>query len=52
MNAPTPGQTIGPFYHYALPYPADRDLVPPGAPGAIQLHGTVRDAPETPHQTP
>ena len=30
--APTPGQTIGPFYGYALPYPGDSELVPPGAP--------------------
>ena len=25
---PTPGQTIGPFYGYALPYPGDDELVP------------------------
>ena len=31
--APTPGQTIGPFFHYALPFDHDRELVPPGAPG-------------------
>jgi protocatechuate 3,4-dioxygenase alpha subunit len=40
---PTPGQTIGPFYGYALPYPGDSHLVPPGSPGAIRLHGTVFD---------
>ena len=39
----TPGQTVGPFFHYALPYDGDRDLVAPGAPGAVRLHGTVRD---------
>lgn len=39
----TPGQTVGPFFHYALPYPGDRDLVAPGAPGAVRLHGTVYD---------
>ncbi|MDG6107236.1 protocatechuate 3,4-dioxygenase subunit alpha [Dactylosporangium aurantiacum] len=42
MN-PTPGQTIGPFYGYALPYPGDHELVPPDHPAAIRLHGTVFD---------
>lgn len=41
--APTPGQTIGPFYGYALPYPGDSELVPPGHRDAIRLHGTVYD---------
>ena len=41
--APTPGQTVGPFFHYALPYDGDRHLVPPGSPGAIRLHGDVLD---------
>jgi protocatechuate 3,4-dioxygenase alpha subunit len=41
--APTPGQTVGPFYGYALPFPDDSRLVPPGSPGAVRLHGTVRD---------
>ena len=40
---PTPGQTVGPFFGYALPYPHDAELVPPGSPGAIQLHGRVLD---------
>ena len=41
--APTPGQTVGPFYGYALPYAGDSELVPPGRAGAIRLHGTVYD---------
>ncbi len=41
--APTPGQTVGPFYGYALPYPGDNELVRPGHPDAIRLHGTVYD---------
>ena len=41
--APTPGQTIGPFFHYALPFDHDRELVPAGSPGAVRLHGYVRD---------
>jgi len=39
----TPGQTIGPFFGYALPYPGDRELVPSGAAGSVRLHGYVRD---------
>lgn len=40
---PTPGQTVGPFYGFALPYAGSNELFPPGHPGAIRLHGTVRD---------
>jgi protocatechuate 3,4-dioxygenase alpha subunit len=40
---PTPGQTVGPFFGYALPFPDDEHLVPPGSPGAVRLHGTVSD---------
>jgi protocatechuate 3,4-dioxygenase alpha subunit len=43
VTAATPGQTIGPFYGYALPYPGDRDLVPTSHPQALRLHGTVLD---------
>jgi protocatechuate 3,4-dioxygenase alpha subunit len=39
----TPGQTIGPFFGYALPFERGNELVPPGSPGAIRLHGTVTD---------
>ncbi|QZA06422.1 protocatechuate 3,4-dioxygenase subunit alpha [Mycolicibacter heraklionensis] len=39
----TPGQTIGPFFGYALPFDRGNELVPPGSPGAIRLHGTVTD---------
>lgn len=41
--APTPGQTVGPFFHYAMPYPGDSELVPRGTPGAVRLHGSVVD---------
>ena len=40
---PTPGQTIGPFFGYALPYDGDADLVPAHHPGAVRLSGTVYD---------
>ncbi|CAN5270683.1 protocatechuate 3,4-dioxygenase subunit alpha [soil metagenome] len=45
---PTPGQTVGPFFHYALPFAGDRDLIAPGSTGAIRLSGTVCDGVGTP----
>jgi protocatechuate 3,4-dioxygenase alpha subunit len=39
----TPGQTVGPFFGYALPYAGGEELVPPSHPQAIRLHGTVYD---------
>lgn len=47
---PTPGQTVGPFYGYALPFPGDSVLSVQGAQGTIRLHGTVRDGAGTPVQ--
>ena len=41
--AATPGQTVGPFFHYALPYPGDRELVRRGTLGSVWLHGYVYD---------
>lgn len=40
---PTPAQTVGPFFGYALPYTRGNELVEPGTPGAVRLHGTVFD---------
>lgn len=40
---PTPGQTVGPFFGFALPFPGGEHLVPPGAPAATRLHGLVLD---------
>jgi protocatechuate 3,4-dioxygenase alpha subunit len=40
---PTPAQTIGPFYGFALPFEKGGELVPAGSPGSVQLHGTVLD---------
>ena len=40
---PTPGQTVGPFFGFALPYDAGPELVPPAHPAAVRLHGTVLD---------
>jgi protocatechuate 3,4-dioxygenase alpha subunit len=39
----TPGQTVGPFFGYALPYDGGTELVPPGRSDAVRLHGTVYD---------
>ena len=39
----TPGQTVGPFFGFALPYAGAEDLVPPGHPDAVQLTGGVVD---------
>ncbi|WP_369206863.1 protocatechuate 3,4-dioxygenase subunit alpha [Streptomyces sp. PU-14G] len=41
--APTPSQTVGPFYGYALPFAGGGDLVPAGHPEALILHGHVFD---------
>lgn len=43
MNAPTPGQTIGPFFGHALPYGGGGDLVPAGSADSIRLTGRVLD---------
>jgi protocatechuate 3,4-dioxygenase, alpha subunit len=42
-TGPTPWQTVGPFFHYALPYDTGPRLVPDDAPGAVRLSGTVLD---------
>ncbi|ODU06447.1 MAG: protocatechuate 3,4-dioxygenase subunit alpha [Pseudonocardia sp. SCN 72-86] len=39
----TPGQTIGPFFHYALPYTGDRDIVAAATAGSVVLYGVVVD---------
>ena len=40
---PTPGQTVGPFFHDALPYGGDNELAPPGRVDTVRLHGQVLD---------
>jgi protocatechuate 3,4-dioxygenase, alpha subunit len=39
----TPGQTVGPFFGMALPYPGGSDLVEAAHPQAVRLHGAVYD---------
>jgi protocatechuate 3,4-dioxygenase alpha subunit len=41
--APTPGQTVGPFFSFAMVRDGYADLVTPGHPDAITLHGRVLD---------
>lgn len=41
--APTPAQTVGPFYGYALPYEGGEQLVDRSHPGAVRLWGRVFD---------
>ncbi|GAA3303088.1 protocatechuate 3,4-dioxygenase subunit alpha [Dactylosporangium vinaceum] len=43
MTEPTPGQTVGPFFHLGLPFPGDSALVPAGHPLAVHLRGFVLD---------
>lgn len=43
MPHPTPAQTVGPFYGYALPFPGGGDIAPAGRADAIAVHGHVRD---------
>ena len=40
---PTPGQTVGPFYGYALPFDGGENLVDRTHPQAVRLHGVVYD---------
>ncbi|PKH42822.1 protocatechuate 3,4-dioxygenase alpha subunit [Nocardioides alpinus] len=40
---PTPGQTVGPFFAFALVHDGGAELVPHGHPGAIRFTGRVLD---------
>ncbi|MFJ7995660.1 protocatechuate 3,4-dioxygenase subunit alpha [Streptomyces sp. NPDC096310] len=40
---PTPSQTVGPFYGYALPFEGGGDIAPAGHPDTLTLHGHVYD---------
>jgi len=40
---PTPSQTVGPFFHYALPYESGPAVVGPQRHGAFRLSGRVLD---------
>lgn len=40
---PTPSQTVGPFFGFALPFDTGADAVPPGSAGSIRIEGQVFD---------
>lgn len=40
---PTPSQTVGPFFGFALPFAGDSEAVNPSAPGAVRIEGQVLD---------
>lgn len=40
---PTPGQTIGPFFGFALPFAGGPEVRAPWQPDAVRLHGVVLD---------
>ena len=42
-RVPTPSQTVGPFFGFALPFDKDSEAVDPTAPGAIRIEGQVLD---------
>jgi protocatechuate 3,4-dioxygenase alpha subunit len=48
MPGPTPSQTIGPFFGFALPFAEDRHAVAPSDPAAIRVQGTVVDGAGSP----
>jgi protocatechuate 3,4-dioxygenase, alpha subunit len=39
----TPSQTIGPFFHVAIPRAGEEQLVEPDAPGAVRVEGRLLD---------
>jgi protocatechuate 3,4-dioxygenase alpha subunit len=41
--APTPSQTVGPYFAIGLPFDDGKFVVPEGTPGAITIRGTVYD---------
>jgi protocatechuate 3,4-dioxygenase alpha subunit len=43
MPEPTPSQTIGPFFHFALPHEGGERLVAPDDPDAVRIVGAVYD---------
>jgi protocatechuate 3,4-dioxygenase alpha subunit len=47
-EGPTPSQTVGPFFHYALPYDAGPRLAGADRAGTITLSGRVLDGEDAP----
>ncbi len=43
MKIPTPSQTVGPFFGFAMPFEGDAHAVAPGSDVAIRIEGQVLD---------
>lgn len=43
VTVPTPSQTVGPFFGFALPFTADTDASAPGSVGTVRIEGQVFD---------
>jgi protocatechuate 3,4-dioxygenase alpha subunit len=43
VSAPTPSQTVGPFFGFAMPFEGDSELAPGDTAGALRLEGQVLD---------
>ena len=43
MRTPTPSQTVGPFFGFALPFDSDAEPVTAGSPGAVRIEGQLLD---------
>lgn len=42
-RVPTPSQTVGPFFGFALPFDGDSEAVEPSAPEAMRVEGQLLD---------
>ncbi len=42
-RAPTPSQTVGPFFGFALPFTGDADAVTAGSPAVLRIEGQLLD---------
>ena len=49
---PSPSQTIGPLYGFALMFDGSHEAVPPGTPGAVRLEGQILDGDGVPLSWP
>ena len=49
---PSPSQTIGPLYGFALMFDGSHEAVPPDSPGAVRLEGLILDGDGVPLSWP
>lgn len=48
LTVPTPSQTVGPFFGFAMPFEGDAHAVAPGSDGAVRIEGQVFDGAREP----